>query len=364
MKRIESLTFLRFVAAILVVSYHFGQEANLGYFKDIFNAFVPPVLTFFFSLSGFVLMISYYERKEFSVKQFYLARMARIAPVYWIALILTAVLRYSRGGNDLIGLVLSATFLQSWVYPYALVYNDVAWAVSVEIFFYLTFPFILYFIRKSKVTPSRFLLIAIAVYVLTQAILIALLNAPSYPGFPSSMYNLINFFPLSHYCSFLLGLAGGMIYLKYRQRVISGFQSYVLLISAFAVTFIVVQFGNDILQPTGVLLPINSSFYAPLFLGLILAIAFTKNRINDALGLRPLAILGAASYSIYILQRPFALAFKFAYKRFHMTPTLSFFILTISLVVLSVLTYYFLEEPAKKLAYKIFAKPSPSKTSS
>jgi peptidoglycan/LPS O-acetylase OafA/YrhL len=357
MKRIQALDILRFAAAVLVVGYHFGQEANLGYFRNIFNAFVPPVLTFFFALSGFVLMIAYFDRKEISARDFYIARLARLAPLYWLALLLTAILRYGIE-QQWFSLFLSAAFLQAWVYPFALDYNDVGWAVSVEVSFYLTFPLILTLIRNGKIASRRFFWIALASYLLTQWILIAGLNSPAYPGFPSPAYNLIHFFPPVHYCTFLLGIAGGWFYLENRERVLAGPLSYAILLSAFALTFVVVQFLPDWLRHSGFRLPINASFYAPLFLALILAIAFTRNRITDALGWGPLVTLGAVSYAYYILQRPFTMALKFTYELFHLNPTSAFYAVAISLLAFAFLAYYLVEGPAKSLFLKLFNRPA------
>ncbi|MEW5939789.1 MAG: acyltransferase [Chloroflexota bacterium] len=353
MKRIEALDILRFAAAVLVVGYHYGQDADLGYFKDIFNAFVPPVLTFFFALSGFVLTIAYFDRKGVSARDFYLARFARLAPLYWLALVGIAVLRYGVR-QQWVSLFLSATFLQSWFHPFALDYNDVGWAISVEVFFYLTFPLILSLIRASKVTSRVFFWIALAAYLLTQVILIAALNSPHYPGFPSPEYNLLHFSPWPHYCTFLLGISAGWFYLEHRERVLTGPASYAILLSAFALTFVVVQFLPGWLRHSGFRLPINASFYAPLFLGLILAVAFAQNRVTEALGWRPLVMLGAVSYAYFIFQRPFVEAFKFTYELFHLNPTSAFFAVALSLLAFAFLAYYFVEQPAKSLFTKIF----------
>jgi peptidoglycan/LPS O-acetylase OafA/YrhL len=325
-------------------------------------------------------MVSYHDRKDLTAGKFYLARAARVLPMYLIALALTALFVYGDPGHNLTGLLLSATFLQSWVYPYALSFNDPAWSVSVEISFYVLFPFLLFLIRRSKITPERFLLIATGFYLVTQVILIYLVNAPFYQGFPSFLHDMIFFFPLPHLCGFLLGLAGGMIYLKYQDRVMGpSLKSYALVIGAFIVTILAIYFSDKLnvdtyTGPAGVLLlPTRASLHALLYTGLILSIAFSDNGITRAMSIRPLAILGASSYSIYILQRPLSLFFRFAVKRFHLTASLTtgFLITTVTLVIISLLAYFFVEPAGKKLIFKIdadirnlVAKIHPRKTTS
>jgi peptidoglycan/LPS O-acetylase OafA/YrhL len=100
--RIEALTFYRFLAAIMVVVHHFGN--NL-----VSRDFAFQMVTFFFVLSGFVLTVAYYPKAEFSTKSYAINRIFRIAPVYLIALALAI------GSNSkATAIILNLTFLQSW----------------------------------------------------------------------------------------------------------------------------------------------------------------------------------------------------------------------------------------------------------
>lgn len=56
--RVESLTFFRFIAAFIVVIFHFGTGT---WFTKIFGRFVtagPQMVSFFFVLSGFIMLLS------------------------------------------------------------------------------------------------------------------------------------------------------------------------------------------------------------------------------------------------------------------------------------------------------------------
>ena len=207
--RVESLTFFRFIAAIIVVCFHFGKDTSIPVWLGDIAISGAQMVTFFFVLSGFVMMVSHYHKQGQSISAYYISRLARILPVYWLALV-PFVLVYS----DPLGFLLSATLVQAWVSPYPLQPNVPGWSLSVEVFFYLLFPWLLILVRRYKATALLISAVALSIYLLTQAILSRLIQPDIYPGDPSVIHDLIFFFPLSHLCSFLLGMAAGKLYLE------------------------------------------------------------------------------------------------------------------------------------------------------
>lgn len=84
-RKINQLTFTRFIAALAIVVYHYGYKIfpfNLKLLnKIILNGSVG--VSYFFILSGFVLIVSYLHRVKngkISYFNFYLNRFARIYP--------------------------------------------------------------------------------------------------------------------------------------------------------------------------------------------------------------------------------------------------------------------------------------------
>ena len=370
MRRIEALTFLRFVVAVLVVVFHFGVKST-GALGEFSHHAVPRLMSFFFTLSGFVLMLAYYDRPQVNTRQFYVGRLARVAPLYLLALAITIPFVYGESIHTLTGLILSATFLQAWVFPYNISFNDPAWAVSVEVFFYAIFPLLIYWVRKRNLTASTLLWIALAIYAVTQAFLIWLVNAPFFEDFPSWSYSLVYFFPPIHFCSLLLGMAGGLIYLKNRdKRMESNLPSYVVLIGAFALDFLAVQYADSLSSLFGVEIPTYGSFHSLTHLGLILAVAFTNNQITRAMSWKPFVFLGGASYAVYILQRPVSFVLRFAIKRLHIPaipPLEGFLVLFAVLLIVSILAYRYVEPAGQKLVTRIdqwFRVRSPKQTRS
>ena len=89
---IPQLNFLRFFAAIAVVIFHFGRWSYP--FNHVLNNYaliMNIAVSFFFVLSGFIMVINYKNLKIFSwenTKSFYIKRALRIIPLYVFALFL------------------------------------------------------------------------------------------------------------------------------------------------------------------------------------------------------------------------------------------------------------------------------------
>ena len=98
---ILSLQYLRGIAALLVVLYHYRGELNSIYAQkglgDLLfsNGYIGVDL--FFMVSGFVIMLS--TEKDKSSLSFAIKRIFRIYPVYIVCLILCTYF-LSKPGND------------------------------------------------------------------------------------------------------------------------------------------------------------------------------------------------------------------------------------------------------------------------
>jgi peptidoglycan/LPS O-acetylase OafA/YrhL len=138
--RLDALTGLRFWFAFLVVMHHSLQHW--------FGASVYPVadfgyigVDFFFVLSGFVLTWSW--RPEQRTRRFWWNRVARIWPLHLATLVLAISFvadKVSRPG--VVGTMANLFLVQAW-FPTPETYfgyNAVAWSLSCEVFFYLSFP--------------------------------------------------------------------------------------------------------------------------------------------------------------------------------------------------------------------------------
>ncbi|MDO8947595.1 MAG: acyltransferase [Desulfocapsaceae bacterium] len=349
--RIEALTFLRFVAAIIVVFFHFGKKTELASYAQQFILSGPMMVTFFFVLSGFVLMVAHYNKNKETLRNYYMARIARIVPVYMLGLFLSFYLYFNQGGNDVISLLLSITFLQSWFPPYSLSLNGPAWSLSVEAFFYLAFPFILFAVKKSCISCKKFTILSLVFYLFSQAILSNLLNVKFYNGFPSISHDLIYYFPLSHSCSFVLGVSGGYIYAKHTQFFNkTGFLPIIVLILTFFVTCLTLQNSRALSGIVGFPLAYGSSFYSLLFILLILSVAYSKSIITSFMSMPFLVLLGESSYALYILQKPlYTIYHKYIARHFELSLDGHFYFFIFLHILTSIWVFYLIERPCKKM---------------
>ncbi|MGX9349230.1 acyltransferase family protein [Microbacterium sp. KNMS] len=132
--RLDSLTGIRAIAAFLVFWHHANEH-----YDGVSSGMVGVSL--FYLLSGFVM--AWTDRPEDSARDFYIRRLARIAPAYVAAVVLALTFKLFEG--NLIARDLAAfTLLQSWV-PSPSIYfaaSAVFWSLSCEVFFYATFPII------------------------------------------------------------------------------------------------------------------------------------------------------------------------------------------------------------------------------
>lgn len=155
---IAALTSLRFFAAMLVVVFHHGQAFFAGapdLLQNVIRGGYVGV-PFFFILSGFILAYNYVPQaraNKLEARRFWVARFARIYPVYVFSLLLAAPLFLAAlsqlrsleeaSGRFALHALASGALVQSWIPLWAFAWNGPAWSLSVEAFFYLTFPFLL-----------------------------------------------------------------------------------------------------------------------------------------------------------------------------------------------------------------------------
>src|SRR6266446_3820239 len=146
MRQIKCLTSLRFFAAAMIVVFH-----SVNAFRIWDNTKIPYPLaqgvSFFFVLSGFILTYVYPSLKGgHGIRDFYVARIARIWPAHFVAFLLLLLLIPSGGwvwkGEHLweIGIT-NLSLVHAWipVASYYFSFNSVSWSISTEAFFYLAF---------------------------------------------------------------------------------------------------------------------------------------------------------------------------------------------------------------------------------
>jgi peptidoglycan/LPS O-acetylase OafA/YrhL len=150
------LTFGRGIAILAVLSGHFLQSQQIEISNNNFIIFSFGV-PLFFIISAISLTISFEERKESKLK-FYIRRFFRIAPMYYFAIVLY---NYNNYNLEMFSLLSNIFFIHGF---YPLGNNNVVpggWSIATEMTFYVIFPFILPFIKR---THYIYLIISIFIY--------------------------------------------------------------------------------------------------------------------------------------------------------------------------------------------------------
>jgi peptidoglycan/LPS O-acetylase OafA/YrhL len=148
-KFITSLTLLRFFAAVFVVVHHIG-----GLFPQLYLVqLVAPVgwlgVSFFFILSGFVLMWSF--DAGISKAEYVFRRLTRIYPLHFACLVTCLLFFWATGAvlggykGTPLGTIANFLLVQAWIPGHPDVrqaWNGVSWTLSCEFMFYLLTPFL------------------------------------------------------------------------------------------------------------------------------------------------------------------------------------------------------------------------------
>lgn len=339
--RIEQLTFTRFLAAIAIVIFHFGEK--ISPFSSNYISFLLKQanvgVSYFFILSGFVMIIAYGNKDKIRPIEYFKNRFARIYPVYLLAIVLfLAYLLYNSFTVDYGGLSLNALVIQSWVPGKALSFNRPGWSLSVELFFYLSFPFLFNHIYK-KYDYKKLILPVLLIWGLSQTLVHIGLYSSFYKGFPSQSHDLLFYFPLMHCNEFLLGNLAGLIFIHRWKNKPANTDWYLLV--GFAILCVWLKFNHYVVLHNGMLMLV--------FIPIIILTAINNGSISRIFNRKICIFLGEISYGIYILQIPVYKWCTDLLSKMKITnPSSVFYISLIALLVISSLSYVYIETPLRK----------------
>ena len=222
-----NLDGLRLIAALVVVPGH--VEAFKGLFGVAADPWLPIAgklgVILFFVLSGFLITNLLLREKEktedVSLRKFYLRRMLRIWPLYYLILLLAIFvanqlpgLRIAPSENltqsmTLFNIAMFALILPNFA-TYVIPYAGQVWSIGIEEQFYFFQPIIVKCIRSVKVVAGLFVLLVAAPEIYKSAVAIAIdsrLQAP-YGGVLFRFYYCAVYFG----CLAIGSLAGVLVY--------------------------------------------------------------------------------------------------------------------------------------------------------
>ena len=358
--RLLALTSLRFFAALHVVIFHlYTMHVTSGpmwYRKLSSIGYVGVGL--FFVLSGFILVYTYAGR-SWTVASFWRARFARIYPAYLFCLLVTApsffyavvVLNDTNlpsfawfRSHVLLSWILPPLLLQSWVPQAALAWNSPAWSLSDEVFFYAIFPLLAgWLMPRSRRTLMALVLFAWA---------FSLALSSGYAIFkPDGVLHVddqasqlfwldaLKFHPLARLPEFLVGACLGFLFLR---GSIDRKWATPLALIGLTTSVIVVALSPYI--PYTVL---HNSMLTPAFGAIIYGLALRPNWIK-VLEIKPLQLLGEASYSLYLLHSLIIGVYFNPFQAMHNGGFVHVVIGVAIMAGISIFAYLFIERPPRR----------------
>ena len=337
---------LRCIAVISVILYH-AQIIIFG-FKPFKGGFVG--VDIFFVISGYlitsIILKELIDKGNFLFKNFYERRVRRILPALlfvilaslpfsWIYLYPIDLVNFSKSVLYSLGFGSNFYFHFSGLEygsPEGLLKPFLhTWSLSVEEQYYLLFPVALVGVfRYYKKYLCHFLLIAFFI-----SLILADLGSKNYPS--STFY-----FLHTRIWEIICGALVAYYEIKYGRRNQNKILSQILPILGFILIICsILFFDNKIFHP---------SFYTLIpVIGVVLILWFTDNNdiISKILSYRIFVGIGLISYSLYLWHYPI---FSFAKNlNFLFDDSFGKLILIIISFILSIFTFYLIEQPARKI---------------
>jgi peptidoglycan/LPS O-acetylase OafA/YrhL len=311
--RLEPLTSLRFIAAAMIVFHHtismglFGSNSPLGYVSNWGQG-----VSFFFVLSGFILAHVYPKLETWSeIRRFLLARFARVWPALAFSSIL-AIWLLSLDWNYGTALA-NLLMINAWIpyINYYFAYNSPSWSISTEVFFYLTFPLIIYK-WKNNWLYKLLLSFSILIFMFLASNILQLQAIESIDE-KVTKTGLLYISPATRIFEFIFGVFLASVRSKYSDtinwsRSRSTAYEITSIIAVAASMFFMPKLGNGLFMTFGekaasYWLTFGGSMFS---FGLLIYItSMQRGWISAFLAHPALVLLGEISFSIYLLHQIF-----------------------------------------------------------
>jgi peptidoglycan/LPS O-acetylase OafA/YrhL len=361
---LPALTSIRFFAALWVVLFHLsvGHTPLLGWVEP-HSATVARLLehgfcgvNLFFVLSGFILAHRYPEplETEAARRRFWQARLARILPVYWLGLVLTApsaFLSHPSGSYITGAFVAVVCLVQAWIPQLALLWNAPGWSLSAEAFFYAVFPWLTKRLASSSTARIAATIVACGALSQLVPVLTVILGVPGFTDISGGMEarglvaNVVRFNPLLRLPEFVVGMGLGTLHGRGVGAEASTTTYRVVTLAAAGLLLLTCGvFANRIPYPL-----LHNGLASVASGGLIYGLAGLRGS-SKVLSARWLVRLGEASYAMYILHIPLAMIVRVFWERLLGFPGYSLarvFVDVAVVIVASLLVHRFVEEPAR-----------------
>ena len=337
--RLAGVEGLRAVAAGAILAYHcwlFDGGQRLGASGPVGNAFENLALgvTLFFALSGFLLYRPFAAAIARAavlpgIRGYLRNRALRILPVYWVILLVTALLLDTADIRDDAGrlvhgpltdvalLVRSALLLQDYDPATVAIGIGPAWSLAVEAAFYLLLPLLVLAAAaaaRGRARSRRVLVLLVPPLVLLlvglsgKYVAGAVLDGTPGEGWAADWYSVVERSFWAQADLFAFGMFAAVVHAEVvdgRLRLVPGWRLYALGLAAAIVAACAMTFDGGQLT----YLPQNTAAGLAAAL-LVAAVCFPADagarapRAQRALEARPLVAAGVISYSVFLWHKP------------------------------------------------------------
>lgn len=359
-----NLNSIRFFAALAVIIHHIELTKYWFHQPNIYTtSFVGGVfgqlgIILFFVLSGFLITYLLLEEQKktdhISIKKFYIRRILRIWPLYYLIIILGLFILpkvHFFDVPDISSHVHEHFFSKSLMFlsffpdlAYAMYepvpYAEQSWSVGVEEQFYLIWPLLIAVVIRRKKTLNMLVGVILFYVLLKIGVTIAYELHPENRIIEELYMFWYNF---SIDCMAIGGVGAYLLFYKKEKALKLLYNKYLQIGTYILLTIVTVR---------GLAIPVfNYEFYAVIFIILILNLASNKHSVLN-LEVKPLNYLGKISYGLYMYHNIIlvvVLKFMLYYSGIALnsiTGNIIYYGLAISTTILVAgLSYRFIERP-------------------
>ncbi len=334
---------------------HFADDPASYHWLNRFLTNADRSVPLFFAISGFILctpFANYYinNGKKIGLKQYFLRRLTRLEPPYFIVMICIFLAQIAMGTTNFH--TLFPSLLASLIYSHNLIYHHtplvtvVAWTLEVEIQFYLIAPFVFRIMALPRNLRRG---------IVTGLIITVVMLQHFYPPSFLSIYGFAQFF--------LIGILLADFY-------VCGFATRVFANSWFAPLALLILL-TMFLMPRWEDYPRIEQIYLPLafpfMIGLLYYIILRNERVKKVFSYKFIPIIGGMCYTIYLVHYTVISMLGRVMVKIHLTNyyipnlLLQFVLLIVPILLISSVFYLYVERPfmSKKWIDKLMKKDKP-----
>lgn len=346
MKRIFGYDFIRAIAIILVMIGHVLGYAYSGvnsFFYSFFCGFLGVEL--FFVLSGILigkLLINVFNSDNIQkeLKNFLIRRWLRTLPLYFMMLAVYWVGNYflDSGKNNDFTVWKYMFFIQNF-FQHQPTFFGVSWSLSIEEWFYIIFPGVLFMIRKLNPEISTKKLFAVGIFIFASYFLF--MRFLAFHEYDFTFYEGIRKIAFFRLDSIAYGILAAYGFEYFRDNIFS--KKYVLLIIGIVILCFnqYIVFKDQIIN----IQYFNTAYFSFLGIGIALLFPFFKELVSsNPFIIKLFTNISKISYSLYLTHWLVYKMLEISYFNF-IPGVMKFLIFFILSFMIAALSYQFIEKP-------------------